>query len=320
MYTTPPKRLILKLGTQCNLGCAHCHQIQKNYREHPKLLQWIKDNKFERITFSGGEPLLYFNIIKKYMIELGKNITYRVVTNGTVIDDSMVDFFNNYNTVFAVSYDGEDSSRDSSLPIKWDTLKKLKQLGTSVVYSNPNKTFKEITDDIAKLGLPITDPELVKIGFVHQTKDAPNIMFTRKVAERYCDECLNQIEKALVLYEMHPKTYRRAFQTLINPWLRYRDYLGSDSILCCNRYLFNAGLDGTLYLCPYGGIEVGSIETGVNWNKIKSYIPERCHKCSCRKTCGCSCVANITEHECYIHKKMFERITELLKKYGIGII
>lgn len=288
--------------------------------EHPKLLAWIKNNKFERITFSGGEPLLYFETIKRYITELGKNITYRIVTNGTIIDDNMVKLFNNYNTIVAVSYDGENSSRDDSLPIKWDILKKLKRLGFSTIFSNPQRSFREISNDINKLGVKDFDSEFVKIGFVHQTKDAPNILFTKKVADKFIEETTSQIEKALVMFVGDPQGYSRVLKSLINPWVRPRDYLCDDEVLCCNRYLYNVGLDGTLFLCPYGGITVGTIDTGVDWNIVKSHIPEKCQRCTYRKSCGCSCVANITNNECYIYQKMFTNVSNLLKTFGFNSI
>ena len=52
----PLKRLLLKLGTKCNLSCPHCHQVMKSFSEHPRLIEWIKEQDFARITFSGGEP------------------------------------------------------------------------------------------------------------------------------------------------------------------------------------------------------------------------------------------------------------------------
>ena len=86
------KRLLLKLGTACNLGCPHCHQSQKNFVEHPRLIGWIKSQNFDRITFSGGEPLMYFDIVKRIMTEVGTGPTYRMMSNGTLLTKDIASY------------------------------------------------------------------------------------------------------------------------------------------------------------------------------------------------------------------------------------
>lgn len=321
MLKNPPKRLILKLGTQCNLGCAHCHQHQKTFKESPNLLDWIHSEKFGRITFSGGEPLLYFPIIRHYMEALGAGTTYRIVTNGTLLTDEMVEFFNRYPTKIGISYDGEATGRDTSLPVAWEKVKKLRGFsGFSCVLSDPNSSVRRICEDVKALvkreNLPFSFSEFVAVGFVHQTRDAPNIAFTSNVAQKYCDGILEQLEKAVFLFSEEPSKYKGVVRRLVSPWLKKRDYI-THGTLCCNPYLLNVNLDGTLSLCPYGSVEVGNIETGIDWELVDSYVPERCRHCEHWKICGCSCVGNVTSHECEIRKRLIPEVGKLVEKYGV---
>ena len=322
MPKLPPKRLILKLGTQCNLGCVHCHQSQKSFKEHPGLLEWIRKEKFDRITFSGGEPLLYFDLIKRYMTALGHDQVYRIVTNGTLLTDEMADFFNGYDMRFAISYDGEESGRDDALPIQWDVVRKIKNFGFATALSNPDKHIREISEDIKKV-LKAHDihrsypPEFIKVNFIHQTKDAPNILFTKAVADRYCDEVLVQLEKVIALFSMDPKRYKSLAVNLLGPWIKDRSYI-EHGLMCCNPRMLNVNLDGTMNLCPYGGRVVGDIEHGIDWGLVDSLVPERCRKCEYWTRCACSCVANVTDHECHIHKRMVPAVLALAKKYGVA--
>ena len=76
------------------------------------LYEWVAltpNIKSKRIYFWGGEPLLYWNTIKKTILLFEKiniyPITYVIFSNGLLLNDEIADFCNNHNIVFKMSYD-----------------------------------------------------------------------------------------------------------------------------------------------------------------------------------------------------------------------
>ena len=117
--------IYLLLGPACNMTCRHCSQtpIKGSYGLSPEddlsqdVIDFIKawsDNKlsesYARIYFWGGEPLLYWNKIKEYILQfesLGINPRngYRLFSNGLLLNDEIANFCNAHHIAFTMSYD-----------------------------------------------------------------------------------------------------------------------------------------------------------------------------------------------------------------------
>ena len=123
--------LYLMLGPACNMCCRHCSQIP--YKPHVRFIDdnisedmlSLLDNYIQYyqnktgvfkkafISFWGGEALLHWNLIKKivpyftekYNMIKNDNVTFLVASNGLLLTDEMVDFFNQYRVQFDFSYD-----------------------------------------------------------------------------------------------------------------------------------------------------------------------------------------------------------------------
>lgn len=122
------------MNNMCNLACEYCYANKGSFDKHGEKLdfetaksvidtmysQIIKNNKERiKIGFFGGEPLLSFSLIRKiveYVIE--KNSIYNlcvkfsVVTNGTLFNDEIIDFFMNHNFDIVLSIDGSKEVHD----------------------------------------------------------------------------------------------------------------------------------------------------------------------------------------------------------------
>lgn len=319
MTQKPLKRLLLKLGTKCNLSCPHCHQVQKHVKEHPRLIDWIKEQRFDQITFSGGEPLMYFDIIKRIMVAVGKDTVYRMMSNGTLLSDEIVEFFNEYHVKYAISYDGVNGGRDLTVPIRWDKAKNLKRCGTCAIFSTPTFSFREYAKDIEKVCKSTgfsswTDPEFLNIGWIHQTPDAPNKEFTKETADSFIEQVTNQIDKSLYCWSQNQLS-GFTLKSNIRRWYEKRKTV--HGTFCCNEALISVNLDGTIMQCPYGTRVIGSIYNMPSMELLDSFVPEKCKHCEFWDICHCSCVASITELDCYVNKTMIPRVKELIAKYGV---
>lgn len=75
----------------------------------PKVLGYVKNlpvEKCERVTVTGGEPLLYMDKVKELFAYVPKGIKKRVLTNGTLLDEGLVRYFNDNDVELQVSHDG----------------------------------------------------------------------------------------------------------------------------------------------------------------------------------------------------------------------
>lgn len=118
------KVVYIMLGTACNFSCRHCVQDGfkctnslpvsnelapdvVDYLIHLSKLQ-IFGNKIT-VKFWGGEPLVYYDSIVNIVSQLGDKFNYIIVTNGELLSEDMVGFFNNNNIHIALSHDGEQT-------------------------------------------------------------------------------------------------------------------------------------------------------------------------------------------------------------------
>ena len=109
---------------RCNLRCSHCYQeeyaSELQYSELESLLgQYIsfcEKNSFRgHINFTGGEPLLSEHLFP-LMEQCDKNdITYGLLTNGTLIDDAITERLCSFKglSFVQVSIDGTEKTHDS---------------------------------------------------------------------------------------------------------------------------------------------------------------------------------------------------------------
>lgn len=125
-------RITLHVSNDCNLRCRYCYANGGNYSNIKKLMEEKKAleildffiNKFKlikTIVFFGGEPFLNLKVINcicKYLTNLYKIETIKylpefiVVTNGTIINNKIVELINKYNLSITVSIDGPKTVND----------------------------------------------------------------------------------------------------------------------------------------------------------------------------------------------------------------
>ena len=122
-------QIILKLTTDCNLGCAYCsegnqgsHRLSENtfYKlvdDLPALLTAKNENRVD-FLFHGGEPLLYGREPLKKLINYAKSkltaakLNFLLQTNGTLVDDDWIKLFRDENISIGVSLDGYGEIHD----------------------------------------------------------------------------------------------------------------------------------------------------------------------------------------------------------------
>lgn len=145
------KDLILQVTQQCNLRCKYCaysgnyynrsHSSQRMDFETAKraidfYLERSKEEPQLCVSFYGGEPLLEFELITKcteYILNRKGDhpIRFNMTTNGTLLTQKKVKFFEQNNFYIMVSLDGSKESHDANRR-----------------YSNDKGSFDDIMDKL----------------------------------------------------------------------------------------------------------------------------------------------------------------------------
>jgi uncharacterized protein len=114
-----PEVLKIQLGMRCNYSCSYCNQAAEldsgtmtrtaDADEFiARLDGWLKGAP-DRIEFWGGEPLLYFAKIKRLVPALRARFpqaAFSMITNGSLMDQEILDFIEDHDIFVAVSHDG----------------------------------------------------------------------------------------------------------------------------------------------------------------------------------------------------------------------
>lgn len=126
--------LVLVITTECNFSCDYCiaktafsniesMSFSTDKRAIDTYIEYIKLYKFDlnekiAITFTGGEPLLEFNLIRHVCTYTTKkynylNFKFRLITNASLIDDNIAKYFSDNDFEIVVSLDDDTSGNVS---------------------------------------------------------------------------------------------------------------------------------------------------------------------------------------------------------------
>lgn len=121
---------VLFLTNGCNLSCDYCFagriaMDSMNPETGKRAIDWLYDNTEGYpenpliVSFFGGEPLLSFPVLRQLVeyskpleARYGKKMIFSVTTNGTLLDDEMLDFFGEHNISVLFSIDGDRDTND----------------------------------------------------------------------------------------------------------------------------------------------------------------------------------------------------------------
>jgi radical SAM additional 4Fe4S-binding domain len=130
-HTAHPHEIVMLVDQECNLACDYCYAGKGEYGNKGKMteetarraIDYIleKPEKAIRyhIGFFGGEPLLNFSVMKmaaEYADSIcsrkGISISFGLTTNGTILNDEILEFLKKYHVSVKVSMDGPKEIHD----------------------------------------------------------------------------------------------------------------------------------------------------------------------------------------------------------------
>lgn len=123
-----PFNIVLGLTARCNLSCPYCFVDQHNSDMSLEtcfngiefaLKNSKRENTTSQVIFFGGEPLLKFDeLIVPSVEKFHKEVEFGITTNGVLLDEDKVDFFNQYNIHPLLSFDGVPEVQNVQRPGK----------------------------------------------------------------------------------------------------------------------------------------------------------------------------------------------------------
>jgi len=138
LLSPPVHALSLAVAQKCNLGCVYCYAQQGQFGDSAKnmplpvaekavdmLIEGAKPGARLNLAFLGGEPLANRTVLQAATIraarlatDRGLTLTFSITTNGTLVNRTDADFFEEYGFAVTVSLDGARGTHDSLRPYK----------------------------------------------------------------------------------------------------------------------------------------------------------------------------------------------------------
>lgn len=300
--------LKIRLGSKCNQNCKFCHSNKGDeYKFNPKIIPFIKYNDFSTISYSGGEPLLYWDIIK-LLIETFPNRSHTIVSNGSLFNEDILNYCIKYNITFAVSLNEYTTIDDST----WKLIGKVPRLMTAKLYDG-TKTLQELDKHVEqfqiKTGRPI---KTYWYNLMHTITNNQDIMYTKEAKEHYINEMKLRLKDALYSLVINKETQWSCLLGYL------RKFLLRDKIQGCNTYEHaTISLDGTFMPCSYIAEYGVSIEDLYNYT-IPKLNKEECYQCQLNHKCH-ACYKTLNNDQCEIYNALYSYIIEVCKEYNLDI-
>ena len=296
--------IILLLTEKCNLRCKYCYTANWSFDNRDKndmsfdciksCIDFIKDKDKVKIIFSGGEPLLRFDLMKntvEYVKIHCNSYNFGIVTNGTLINKKHREFFRMHNFHVTVSLDGMtmDTNKNRIYLNGKNSLKKSKQnlsmllndgikITVRMTITEENVQFYNSFHQLALLGvknfkiLPVTEK-----GF--KFENIKNCFYSEM------DKVLDYCSKTkIVLFPYNKYSY-----------LKSKDFFNS---LQCGAGLTSIVIayNGDIYACPM--LKIPSFKLGNIFSKsdLKQIVfhhamIDKCIKCEFITKCTSLCYA-----------------------------
>ena len=330
------------LGGSCNLDCSYCFIDKENLRKIPLNISLIKkginfflkhSSKDPVVSFTGGEPLLYWTSLKELIEwvrknQKGKKSIIMVSTNGTLLNKKKYDFLKKNSVVLSVSLDGRENINDMNRVFKdgkfsvfeatWNNIKDLDKKKIKICSVFTPETVKYLNKNIKFF---------IKNGFFQ-------FDFYPEIYRLWSKKHLNVLKKEFDIFTKFYNSLSSNHNSSLEVLFINRMLSKNSDNFCCQKLIL--GPDGNFYLCDkiFSFFDdrrkkyiIGSGERGVNevkrlklFKKAKRGILEltqnSCLKCSRANYCFCPiglyfwCVENEKDF-----KKYFETFCNISKIY-----
>lgn len=318
-------QVVLPIAGHCTLKCPYCFAQtdgQFNFSDYTvldveKTIDFVMKERLQRenrdplwLIFFGGEPLLRLDMIR-YTIHYVKenypkeNVGYSITTNGTILNDDILQLFKKEQFSVLVSIDGpdnefnlrKDAAGNSSFEKVMRFVNAMKENGINTelraTLVNTNPYLVETFDFFEKLQLPF----FISFAYASENK-AHNY-------SHYDQEVLQKIETQFnALQEYYVQRIRNKESILNQRFYQYGNVLRfrtNKNISCgAGRTYFTITAGGDVFACAHymntpsraiGNINAGPEIDPSKYKALKIDTIEECASCWAKYLCLGLCVA-----------------------------
>lgn len=346
---------VIMLTNKCNMTCGYCFEkeiknveYKKEYCVHDLVAYLTKRGKKKyQIRFLGGEPLLNkpllfecLDAFDKMRIENNVTFKYNIITNGTLIDYEVLDYFKKYDVFVILSFDGSREMHNKNRKFAngmdtYDTC--LNSINMLKEYDRLNKLVVHMVYDIDS-GVPLWDnlTNIANMGiyvskfvFPYVPKNSNYAIDNEKIIK--IKEQINICANNYLNYILQGK-FRymfSAFSNYIYSWV-YNCFEEEVSSCEAGNSYFTINCNGDIFPCQslidYKGFIIGDIYTGIFKKTLQTknmYFPT-CQKCELRNLCRLRCPADnyilngdpykVNRFRCEIQKEIFKASAYIYSK------
>ena len=329
--------VVIYLGSRCNASCPYCHANKETdsiTSPSLRLLTWLKDNDSPQLSikYLGGEPLLYLDCIDK-IYEAAPQAQHTIMTNGLLLTDSLVDYFNRRKFTIVVSFDGIRGIRGYDdifySEEKAATFARLNKIGIGITIGQDNADIPKIIENVAEIESRIKRMLPIYMHTMHPT--TPDLLGHEMTGEQYrawTDWNKKVIDRFMADYRAGALNIRLWPQFRQLAWIsdERREPMQNWETACSAKHSWMVDLDGNNYICGYTRGKTPSCEMiGESKNTfkrsrlIKSKQP-KCARCPLRFRCGSICIESFSiTKECEFQIAMYNKFEEVKKHYKTNI-
>jgi len=311
--------MILFLTRDCTLECPYCyveHKYDSAMSEEVAFkavdLFVAENSEKAKLSFFGGEPLLQFDLIKKLVPYALKNakkkgleVKFSIATNGTLIDEEVLEFFEKYTFRVELSIDGTQKAHNINRP--------MRRGGNS--YQTVVKNLPELqkrAGHVAVAGVitPETAPFFAENSkHVMDELGVKSYIMVADYTAPWKEEDLSLIlDQFLELEDWYMEKSRRGDNFYYSPFdvhiaAHIRGGFRPGDLCDVGRKICAVGEDGRIFPCVrFAGKPVkakdyvlGHVDTGFNWKKCSEISAEnlkprtQCSDCSLDGRCITYC-------------------------------
>lgn len=312
--------IFLTLGKDCNFNCKYCLQDdgfshQKKNIEKPKLTEKLfqfldqYNHDHTKIMFWGGEPLLYFDSIKEIVEKYGEKFDYGTITNGSLLTEEIVEFFDKHNISLTVSHDGEATEYTRGIDVlKNDKIRSLINscknfTGFSSVYSSANDNYRKLFQYFEKEGFANSNNG---VDLIYNTGDTKALFELTDINEEHYKQTLRELFYGYEQQEFYDDSaYIKEWQIVKSLLAAMRGTITRESNSPYRHYnyscsscrdMLNIDYNGDVYICHNSTYKIGTVEDSyekIHQGLIK-YLETRftpkCKECSIFGICQGACL------------------------------
>lgn len=332
----PLTSLVLNVANKCNLHCTYCYEPESaKYGPAARqmdletarasidfLLQRAGQSPEVHVIFFGGEALLNFTLMRQVVAyaqekaqACGKQVDFSLTTNGTLLTDEIIDFFQAHRFGLTISIDGPKELHDSRRAFR--TVRGERRGSYEVIVARIRRLFERYTARpvVARVTLTKGTVEVVRI-YEHLTElGFFEVGFAPVTAKRGTPYGLEPVDLRQVLdgfRELGGRYVARALQNRYTGFSNLSTLLtdihrGTNKLFPCGAGLGLLDVDGNgdVYLCHrFPGVEehtYGNVKTGLQYDRLSAFLHRAqvgqkspCRTCWIRGLCGGGCY-----HEAY---------------------